>query len=226
MKAVSIVQAYKCPFCSSLYGERVLADKCNRKCYREDLARRKAEEIRKNREYLSNRPRLEAESLEHSWELVKKYALDSMGLKFVLASSDLEFCRVGNTHGSPIDGERNWGCEKGKRRNYLGWSGRISGSVSIVKQLVRNSARVSLHSVFGEHSFDYNVGFWFSGFHTGTGCPGDSFDIEFYIFIDDFPLIKSRYREQCLANRLAGRSLEGDEFNSLYCPEELLPANV
>lgn len=112
----------------------------------------------------------------------------------------VSFRDVSCSHNAPIGKKTNWGGrEKDLPRNYLGWHGQIYCGVFDNKKCLERYE--NLHHSAASELFNKNyknVGF--SGFHTGTGCPGSilnqyKMNIEFYFFLDDFPLLKSVYEQ-------------------------------
>ena len=104
---------------------------------------------------------------------------------------------VSNSHGSPLNGETNWGgYKKHLPRGYPGWSGKIECSVDLGHQK-NHFNRGANQYLFGSI---HNNQCGFRGFHTSSGCPGSTsgeypMDIGFYLFLDDFPLLKKRYEK-------------------------------
>jgi hypothetical protein len=219
---IDIVQAFKCSHCQKLFIEQEVAAKCYRKCHRSYLHGLRVKKIAAQCEVLSDMPRLGADNFDHAWELVEKYAREKMKIGFKLKKADMEFTLVSNTHGAPIGGKENWHINKDLPKGYLGWHGRIEGEMKILKRFPQKVSHgdLDLQSVFGSYPFSYNVGYTFRGFHSGTGCPAAKFDIEFYMYLDDFPRIHARYLTRCKAHLLTSRLMENnsnllDEFEGI-----------
>lgn len=115
----------------------------------------------------------------------------------------VSFRDVSCSHNAPIGKETNWGGRKENLpRNYLGWHGQIYCQVydkyiMSLKDYELYSINVSAASSMFNKCYKERG---FNGFYTGTGCPGSvagqyKMNIEFYFFLDDFPLLKSIYHQ-------------------------------
>jgi hypothetical protein len=110
-------------------------------------------------------------------------------------SISVKYGDVSNSHGCPINGHTNWGNRNPELpRSYPGWRGQIQFESKCEKNILDElTARATFRG-------DPPLALWldfpikFKGFHTGTGCPGRineyKTNIEFYFFLDDFPLLK------------------------------------
>ena len=200
---VEKISAYQCSYCASLHLGVSLAKRCSAKCYRRDLAKRKQERVERDAERLGNTVRLQARCYDEIWDLLTINAKKYMDMKVVFTKVPDRFGMVSNTHGAPIGGVENWGQKSDKPCGYPGWNGRFEGEVKLLKR--RGKGEVDLHSLFGHWGIpSYNVGFTFTGFHTGTGCPSAKFSISGYIFLQDFPKVQSWWEGKKIAERLMG----------------------
>jgi hypothetical protein len=127
---------------------------------------------------------------------------------------NLRFDTVSNYHGSPLNEETNWGgYKKHIPTGYNGWIGSIS---CLVKTNQNPYCRIGHLTDADQHLFGYKG---FRGFHTGSGCPGHKFgkcpmNIGFYFFMDDFPLLKSRYDKwKILSSFEKNKSWENSNLN-------------
>lgn len=222
---IRTVQAFQCSLCEEVYIDSDAAAKCHKKCLKNKRIDAASKRIARDRERLGDIPRLNATSFEHAWELVIQHARDDMKLNLRVNYSAMSFDRVSDSHNCPlVGGVTNWDKDKKLVTEYLGWRGRIHGEVSIIKRLPYAMERledVGLDSLFRNTVSYYYVGYYFRGFHTGTGCPGNKFEIDFYMFLDDFPLIREKYLGACVAHRLGAASAL-DEFGGIARPDMLL----
>jgi hypothetical protein len=107
---------------------------------------------------------------------------------------NVTFGQVSNSHGAPIGKKTNWSRQnKDYPTSFLGWSGGVKGSIKNYKKSKNSSESVS-SLLFG----NYAGGTGFRGFHTSSGCPGDTggqypMDIGFYFFLEDFPKLAESY---------------------------------
>lgn len=142
-------------------------------------------------EFESNFVRLNARSINDFKPLIEKKAKEFWGWD-VKIDFKLHFGAPSNSHGSPLNGVENWIRDKSKPFNYLGWTGRVSGSIQ--NYIITNGHYPSVNDVI----FSRHYGKGFRGFHTSSGCPGTvnktEMGIGFYCFLDDFPLIKEKYK--------------------------------
>ena len=136
---------------------------------------------------------------------------------------NVTFGQVSNSHGAPIGKKTNW---SGKDDNYptkfLGWSGQVKGNIFNYKK-TKNSSD-SVNSLLFNN---YGNGLGFRGFHTSSGCPGDSggeypMNIGFYFFLEDFPKLVESYEvfnteyQKVLDHKAAVKSLNYQAENYSY----------
>lgn len=137
--------------------------------------------------------RLNLENVEDIPALMTQKAKEFWGIDFEVKIR-VWFGEVSNSHHAPIGKKTNWsGRDNEYPKSFPGWSGQIVGSIKNYKVKKNGSDSVS-GLLFG----DYNRTMGFRGFHTGTGCPGSlhgeyPMDIGFSFFLEDFPLLKSKY---------------------------------
>ncbi len=137
--------------------------------------------------------RLNLTNIEDIPKLVKEKAKEFWGIDCEI-EVNVSFGNVSNSHGAPLNKKTNW---SGKDANYptsfLGWSGRIKGTISNYKKS-RDISESASSLLFN----NYTGGIGFRGFHTSSGCPGDvegkyPMDIGFYFFLEDFPKLVESY---------------------------------
>jgi len=137
--------------------------------------------------------RLNLTNIEDIPKLVKEKAKEFWGIDCEI-SIHVSFGNVSNSHGAPLNKKTNWSGEDANYpTSFLGWSGRITGTISNYKK-----GKGSLDSLSSLLFNNYTGGIGFRGFHTGSGCPGDvegkyPMDIGFYFFLEDFPKLVESY---------------------------------
>lgn len=188
VKKISTVQRFECPICNSLHASQKLAENCLEKCEKHEQKKKLNDARQKNWQKHMDSIRMEAESITDVERLLVKYAKKYMGLDLKV-KIDVRFTTVSTSHGTPIGFKmpevKNW-CYP----TLLGWRGSIKGSVN-GKSRQDGQKYADLHDIVGNGWGDTG----FRGLHTGTGCPGSEFDIEFYMFLDDFPKLKKLHEE-------------------------------
>lgn len=106
----------------------------------------------------------------------------------------VSFGQVSNSHGAPFSKKTNWsGGDKNYPTSFLGWSGRVVGSIKNYKK-----TKYGMDSVGSLLFNNYTGNTGFRGFHISSGCPGDAegkypMDIGFYFFLEDFPKLAESY---------------------------------
>lgn len=137
--------------------------------------------------------RLNLTNIEDIPKLIKEKAKEFWNLDCEI-EVNVSFGNVSNSHAAPIGKKTNW---SGKDDNYptkfLGWSGQVKGNIFNYKK-TKNSSD-SVNSLLFNN---YGNGLGFRGFHTSSGCPGDSggeypMNIGFYFFLEDFPKLAESY---------------------------------
>lgn len=158
--------------------------------------------------------RLNLTNIEDIPKLIKEKAKEFWNLDCEI-EVDVSFGNVSNSHAAPIGKKTNW---SGKDDNYptkfLGWSGQVKGNIFNYKKNKNSSD--SINSLLFNN---YGNGLGFRGFHTSSGCPGDSggeypMNIGFYFFLEDFPKLAESYEvfnteyKKVLDHKAAVRSLK------------------
>ena len=137
--------------------------------------------------------RLNVENVSEIKKLIEEKAKEYWGLEATV-NINVTFGQVSNSHGSPIGKKTNWsGTDKNYPFSFLGWYGRIVGSLINYKSTRKFSTSVS-EILFNQYS---ETGF--RGFHTSSGCLGNTggrcpMDIGFYFFLEDFPKLAESYK--------------------------------
>jgi hypothetical protein len=126
--------------------------------------------------------RLNLLSVQDFPEMFVEKSMELYGIEILNLAINVEYRDVSNSHGCPINGHTNWGNRNPELpRSYPGWHGRIEFKSKREKNIQDNNTWCDSPIKF-------------SGFHTGTGCPGRinqyRTNVEFYFFLDDFPLLK------------------------------------
>lgn len=137
--------------------------------------------------------RLNLTNIEDIPKLIKEKAKEFWNLDCEI-EVNVSFGNVSNSHAAPIGKKTNWsGGDKYYRTNFLGWSGQVKGNIFNYKK-TKNSSD-SVNSLLFNN---YGNRLGFRGFHTSSGCPGDSggeypMNIGFYFFLEDFPKLVESY---------------------------------
>jgi len=135
--------------------------------------------------------RLNLSSVHDLPEMLFEISMELYGIEISNLAISVNHGHVDNSHNCPINGHTNWGNRNPELpRGYFGWRGQIQFESKCEK------------NILDELNIDNRGLCWFldfrpikfRGFHTGTGCPGRineyKTNIEFYFFLDDFPLLK------------------------------------
>ena len=176
---------YKCPICKFI-GRKKEVEKCESQHKTNDIKEAKAKELSKNKTKLKNSVRLSATSLKDIKKLLISKSKEIFGLNLSFTNFNMPFGKVSNTHYCPIKGVTNWSSVKGKHTDYLGWYGGVEGKVS-------GKSKIKVEHFGDDDDFGLITEF-FNGISIGTGCDGDEFGIDLYLFLDDFPKIKRKYK--------------------------------
>ena len=137
--------------------------------------------------------RLNVTNIEDIPKLIKEKAKEFWNLDCEIEVR-VSFGNVSNSHGAPIGKKTNWsGSNKDYPTDFLGWSGQVKGNIFNYKKNKNSSD--SVNSLLFNN---YGNGLGFRGFHTSSGCPGDSggeypMNIGFYFFLEDFPKLVESY---------------------------------
>ena len=195
---IELVKAYKCTHCGKPHLLRKDAQVCAADCWRDHIEDAREERAARDKDKRENYVRLHARTLDEIWEMLIHYTHEYLGLRLVLNKVPHQYSDcVSNTHGAPIGKPTNWHRKDDLPKGYPGWTGRFEGN--IVGKIKGEEA--NLDAIINHWSSrDFN----FSGFHTGTGCPGKRFGIGGYIFIEDFPKVARWWTHKNVANRLRG----------------------
>lgn len=127
--------------------------------------------------------RLNLSSVHDLPEILIEKSIELYGIEISNLAISVKYGDVSNSHGCPINGHtNNWGNRNPELpRSYPGWRGQIE----FESKCEKDDPPLALW-------LDFPIKF--RGFHTGTGCPGRineyKTNIEFYFFLDDFPLLK------------------------------------
>jgi hypothetical protein len=190
MKKIKEVKVYICPETGKKCRSRAEAE-------RSAAAAIKAKEDAKlaQESYLEKKDwiRLNATDVADIAKLIEEKAKEFWGIESII-DINVTFGEVSNSHGAPIGKKTNWSRQnKDYPTSFLGWSGRIKGSLINYK-----STKKHMESV-GDILFNqYGTATGFKGFHTSSGCPGsivgdNPMDIGFYFFLEDFPKLAESY---------------------------------
>ena len=197
MKEIKTQTVYLCPETGKKCRSRAEAERSAAAAIKakEDAAIAAEQKKLAEKSNLENKDwiRLNLTNIEDIPKLVKEKAKEFWGIDCDI-EVNVSFGNVSNSHGAPLNKKTNW---SGKDANYptsfLGWSGRIKGTISNYKK-----SRDISESVSSLLFNNYGGGRGFRGFHTSCGCPGDvegqyPMDIGFYFFLEDFPKLVESY---------------------------------
>lgn len=197
MKEIKTQTVYLCPETGKKCRSRAEAERSAAAAIKakEDAATAAEQKRLEQESNLANKDwiRLNLTNIEDIPKLVKEKAKEFWGIDCKI-EVNVSFGNVSNSHGAPLNKKCNWsGHDKDYPTSFLGWSGRITGTISNYKKS-KNSSE-SVNSLLFNN---YGGGRGFRGFHTGTGCPGDAegqypMDIGFYFFLEDFPKLVESY---------------------------------
>lgn len=174
---------------AKLSAEKALAKKEQEK-FTESLQKVSEEEFLKKADWV----RLNVENVSDIPALIKQKGKEFWDLDFDIKLSYLHFGEKSNSHSAPIGKKTNWSRSANEPTTYLGWSGRVVGTVNGYK--AENSSNVSVANiVFARYG---NVGF--RGFYCGSGSSGEVnggcvLDMDILFFLDDFPKLKEKYNK-------------------------------
>lgn len=185
-------KVFICPFSGKTFKTKKAAEKSAAQfqllAKEKEQNETRAQKAKEQLEFESNFVRLNARSIKNFKPLIEQKAKEFWGWD-VKINFQLHFGAPSNSHGAPLNGVENWNRDKSKPLNYLGWNGRVSGSLN---NYITTNYSPSINDVIFSR---YGKGF--KGFHTSCGCPGTvnktEMDIGFYCFLNDFPLIKEKY---------------------------------
>ena len=190
--------AFECSICGSLHKTESLSNECEVSCQNKADLKTQSEIPNQELIELQNYVRLNAECIADIPRLVNK-VISKINPKIKKVTMDLEVRfnkSIPTTHGRPID----MPYDNSTRKPTMGFRGNVVWKMSASRDYYRDI------SLFGGY---------IRGIHTGSGNGAlgnfaDSFDGDFYIFLDDFPKMKAKY--QYLTEQLALYDLE---FNTL-----------
>ena len=197
MKEIKTQTVYLCPETGKKCRSRAEAERSAAAAIKakEDAAIAAEQKKLAEKSNLENKDwiRLNLTNIEDIPKLVKEKAKEFWNIDCDI-EVNVSFGNVSNSHGAPLNKKCNW---SGKDANYptsfLGWSGRIKGTISNYKK--SNNISESVNSLLFNN---YGGGKGFRAFHTTCGCPGDvegkyPMDIGFYFFLEDFPKLVESY---------------------------------
>lgn len=188
--------AFECSICGSLHKTESLSNECEVLCQNKADLKTQSEIPKQELIELQNYVRLNAECIDDIPRLVNK-VISKINPKIKKVTMDLKVRfnkSIPTTHGRPI----GMPYDNSTRKPTMGFSGKVVWKMSASRDYDRDD------SLFGSY---------IKGIHTGTGNGSlsnfaDSFEGEFYIFLDDFPKMKAKY--QYLTEQLALYDLEFD----------------
>lgn len=186
------VEMYKCAITGKLFttqkAAKSNATKALKMLKKQEEEKKKAQEEFDNLEYKKNYLRNNLSDIHDLSNMLVKlckeyYDIDIKDLKIDLTFNE----KVSNAHSCPLNGITNWKCDDNKPIGYPGWDGRISGYFS----------KKNYSSKFNDSISDF-LKQNFLVFNTGTGYNGRfnecKLDILLQLYLDDFPLIKEKYK--------------------------------
>jgi hypothetical protein len=193
MQTIAPVTMFPCPITGKLYKtERGAKNSAKREQLRieaEEAKRKEQQKSKEQKEEEINWLRLNLEDINDLPVLMKSRFKELYDWDLDVSFHGLRFGNVSNSHTCPIGGVMNWSREyKDRPTYYLGWSGRIEGTLkgNLPKLTFMNSISDIINGKF-------------KGLHTGTGCPGRpnefKMSIGFNMFLDDFPKLKEKYEK-------------------------------
>jgi hypothetical protein len=224
--SVEEVKMFKCLETGKLFTTKSQAIKsANKAKAARELAEEKAKlalATKEEKEKLRNYIRLNLQNISDLSDMLVQKAKEFYDIDIENLSIRLYFSeRVSNSYSCPINGVTNY-CDKDRDKptGYPGWAGRIRASVKIPKSLLSNIDPF-LDSANDILFNNYNS--CFTGFHTGSGCPGSvnrdyDMDISFYLFLEDFPLLQEKYNKYVIEkNKIAkNKELLNTQSNNSY----------
>lgn len=183
---IESVKCYRCPKCKTIHKIAPLAASCLKRCIKEDKRRAREKKKEAEQSIARNSLRLEASSLTEAINLLVSKSKELYNLDIRLDSWPIRFGIQNVMHSCPIGKRTNWGSDPELPRGHLGWYGQWKGTI-----------KGTWKGSFGRDKANWSdyCDRWsngFAGFHTGTGCGGDEFDISGVIFMEDFPKIYKR----------------------------------
>lgn len=193
MQTIAPVTMYPCPITGKLYKtERGAKNSAKREQLRieaEEAKRKEQQKSKEQKEEEINWLRLNLEDINDLPVLMKSRFKELYDWDLNVAFYGLRFGSVSNSHTCPIGGVTNWSRQhKDRPTSYLGWSGRIEGTLkgNVPKLTFINSISDIITGKF-------------KGLHTGTGGGGSpneyKMSIGFNMFLDDFPKLKEKYEK-------------------------------
>jgi len=197
MKEIKTQTVYLCPETGKKCRSRAEAERSAAAAIKakEDAAIAAEQKKLAEKSNLENKDwiRLNLTNIEDIPKLVKEKAKEFWGIDCDI-EVNVSFGNVSNSHGAPLNKKCNWsGHDKNYPTSFLGWSGRIKGTISNYKK--NKDISESMSSLLFNN---YEGGRGFRAFHTASGCPGDvegkyPMDIGFYFFLEDFPKLAESY---------------------------------
>jgi hypothetical protein len=194
--SVEEIKMFKCPETGKLFTTKSQATKsANKAKAARELAEEKAKlalASKEEREKLRNYIRLNLQNINDLPNMLVQKAKEFYDIDIKNLSIKLYFSEtLSSLYPYHIDGVMNWS------DIYPGWIGKISASVKTPKSLLSNK------DSFSDSADDIlfnNYNSCFTGFYTGSGCPGSvnedyDMDISFYLFLQDFPLLQEKYNK-------------------------------
>jgi hypothetical protein len=201
MKKIAPVTMYPCPETGELFASPALARANARKIQQvkeQEAAELLAEEERNaNNEAISDSFRLELDDIRNfSALLEKKVAFHFSAPKFKINLNNIRFGMHDCSHSCPVGKETNWCSSRTDvPSHYLGWRVSINGTCGGAKvkgKEVTIGAICRGGSYFSDHHPKFGG---FRGLNTGSGGFGDKFYGDMTLWLDDFPILKDKYKE-------------------------------
>ncbi len=205
MKKILPVILFPCPETGHFFkteklaaenAAKIRAAKSEAEKQQKESARLAAE--RKNLfEFQTNFVRLNAESVSEIPKLLVEKAKEFFGtivkIKSFVTFGVLDICI---SHNAPLGEKTVWPDYRKPLVTRKGINGKITGRILEMKDSHKNAAyHFSLHNLFAGNQACANQ--HFVGFHTGGGCAGSKtydFDMQFCLFLQDFPLLAAKYK--------------------------------
>jgi hypothetical protein len=180
---VITVEMYKCSICKKTHTTKKSALSCQVNC------RKKAKENEKRKKAFekSESIRLTATSLKDIFVKLNEYLREYHQVRIDFDSYPSRIGMQSITHNAPIGVRTSWTSNdsEGKPTSYLAFTGRWEGTVFNLDGTLSSKTFGELIGTFSSNSFRF--------LHTGTGSSGTKFSIDGCMFLQDFPIIHSKY---------------------------------
>ena len=172
---IETVKHYACDICKTRYDEEQLAMNCEESCRADEERIKNANEKEEKRNSL----RLKATSPQHFAQLLSEWAEKEYGKPVMVKFSELSQTEMAsNSHGCPVDGERNWDRIQGKPLGYPAITG------------VMTFSSIRAENLYSSSDLFENI----QGIYMGSGGSGRNgflaYDIT--LWLQDFPLFHQK----------------------------------